>query len=206
MDRTTGTTPVRLHRDTDWRFGCPFSFSDPYLARFDSSMRSLPPFVHDFPYSDNDFRIARLRSTDYAVSVWSSGFSPPRCYQRITGPESKVLPVNLPPSVPSRFGVSSALTVLCRFQQHQQQYRRASPGKTHHLPISRPASCQFSSPDIRSRVVRTARPHPQHHTAGSLFATYTGSASCFLQTFHFWICPCLVGVVLPSGNGGLYRS
>jgi hypothetical protein len=93
-------------------------------------------------------------------------------------------------------------SVCCRLWQHQQQNRRASLGKTHHLPISRPASCQVSSPDIRSRLITPARPPPQHHIAGSLFATYTGSASCFLQTYHFWICPCLVGVVLPSGNGG----
>jgi len=30
-----------------------------------------------------------------------------------------------------------------------------------------------------------------------------GSASCFLQTSHLWVCPCPVGVALPSGNGGL---
>ena len=52
-------------------------------------------------------------------------------------------------------------------------------------------------------TVTSARPPPQHHLADSLFATYTGSASCFLRTHHFWLCPCLVGVVLPSGNGGL---
>ena len=93
-------------------------------------------------------------------------------------------------------------SVCCRLWQHQQQNRRASLGKTHHLPISRPASCRFGSPDIRSRLITPARPPPQHHIAGSLFATYTGSASCFLQTPHLWQCPCLVGVVLPSGNGG----
>ena len=93
-------------------------------------------------------------------------------------------------------------SVYCRLWQHQRQDRRASLGKTHHLPISRPASCRFGSPDIRSRLITPARPPHQHHIAGSLFATYTGSASCFLQTPHFWLCPCLVGVVLPSGNGG----
>ena len=93
-------------------------------------------------------------------------------------------------------------SVCCRCWQHPQPNRRASLGKTHHLPIFRPASCQFSSPDIRPRLVTPARPPPQHHLAGLLFATYTGSASCFLRTSHFWLCPCLVGVVLPSGHGG----
>jgi len=93
-------------------------------------------------------------------------------------------------------------SVCCRLWQHQRQDRRASLGKTHHLTICRPASCRFGSPDIRSRLITPARPPLQHHIAGSLFATYTASASCFLQTHHFWICPCLVGVVLPSGNGG----
>ena len=93
-------------------------------------------------------------------------------------------------------------SVFCRLWQHQRQDRRASLGKTHHLPISRPASCQVGSPDIRPRLVTSARPPSQHHLAGSLFATYTGSASCFLQTSRFRQCPCLVGVVLPSGNGG----
>ena len=93
-------------------------------------------------------------------------------------------------------------SVCCRLWQHQRQDRRASLGKTHHLPVCRPASCQVGSPDIRPRLVTSARPPSQHHLAGSLFATYTGSASCFLQTPRFRRCPCLVGVVLPSGNGG----
>ena len=93
-------------------------------------------------------------------------------------------------------------SVCCRLWQHRRQDRRASLGKTHHLPICRPASCQVGSPDIRPRLVTSARPPSQHHLAGSLFATYTGSASCFLQTPHLWQCPCLVGVVLPSGNCG----
>ncbi len=89
-----------------------------------------------------------------------------------------------------------------RWQHQQRPNRRASLGKTHHLPVCRPASCQVSAPDIRPCLVTSARPPPQHHLAGSLCATYTGSASCFLQTSHFWRCPCLVGVVLPSGHGG----
>jgi hypothetical protein len=65
-----------------------------------------------------------------------------------------------------------------------QQVRRASLGKTHRLPRYRPASRRAGPPDIRSRSFRPARPPPQRHVAGSLFATYPGSASCFLQTRH----------------------
>ena len=112
--------------------------------------------------------------------------------------------MNLPPSVPTRFGVSSSIRFSVVSGNLRRQDRRASLGKTHHLPASRPASCRFNSPDIRPHLVTSARPPPQHHIAGSLFATYPGSASCFLQTSHLWQCPCLVGVVLPSGNGGPY--
>ncbi len=112
------------------------------------------------------------------------------------GPESSVLPVDLPPSVPPRFGFASSSQFSIVYGNLQRQSSRASLGKTHHLPLSRPASCQFGSPDIRSRLVTSARPPPQHHLAGSLVATYTGSASCFLQTPYFlgmplpcWRCP-----------------
>ena len=110
--------------------------------------------------------------------------------------------MNLPPSAPTRFGFSSSIRFAVVGGNLQRQDRRASLGKTHHLTVCRPASCRFGSPDIRSRSITPARPPPQHHIAGSLFATYTASASCFLQTHHLWTCPCLVGVVLPSGNGG----
>ena len=82
------------------------------------------------------------------------------------------------------------------------QDRSASRGKTRHLTVSRPASARFGSrPDIGTRSAMPARPPPRTHLAGSLFATYTGSASCFLQTYHLWQCPYLVGVVLPSDHG-----
>jgi len=156
-------------------------------------------------YPSDATGIARRRCTEPSTLpalAWSSGFYPPRCYQRFTGPESSVLPRESATLCPSSLRDLLVESVLCRLRQHLSQYRRASLGKTHHLPISRPASCQIGSPDIRSRLITSARPPLQHHIAGSLFATYTGSASCFLQTHHFWICPCLVGVVLPSGNGG----
>ena len=101
------------------------------------------------------------------------------------GPESSVLPVNLPPSAPSPLRVLLFGPFYGTSGNSQCQSRRASLGKTHHLPISRPASHRFDSPDIGSRLVTSARPPPQRHIAGSLFATYMGSASCFLQTLHF---------------------
>ena len=98
--------------------------------------------------------------------------------------------MDLPPSVPSpasgspsRFGFMRSLATY-----------NPSTGGLHwvrhtDLPVSRPTSQRFSSPDIRTRLVTTARPLPLCHLVGSLFATYTGSASCFLQTPHFWKLP-----------------
>jgi len=83
------------------------------------------------------------------------------------------------------------------------QSRSASRGKAHHLLVSRPASACFGlRSDIGTRSAVSARPTPHTHIAGSLFATYTSSASYFLQTPHLWQCPCLVGVVFPSDHGG----
>ena len=103
-----------------------------------------------------------------------------------TGPGSSVLSTNLPPSAPypSRdllFG--SGLWYIGNFYYHR---RRASLGKTHHLSICRPTSPWFGSPDIRSRSATPARPPCHSHIVGSLFATYTDSASCFLRTPHYW--------------------
>jgi hypothetical protein len=209
LDRTTCLTLVRSHRGIAWRFGSPFSFAGPYPSPFciDSSMRSRLPFVHGFPYPDDASGIARRRHTDFIFSMLI-----PFCLV------FRVLSSTLLPALhrPCLLGTPRESATLCPSSlrdllvesvcwclwQHQQQDRRASLGKTHHLPISRPVSCQVGSPDIRSRSLTSARPPHQHHLAGSLFATYTGSASCFLQTPHLWQCPCLVGVVLPSGNGG----
>ena len=90
------------------------------------------------------------------------------------------------PPLPARFYGARGNFVL--------QDRSASRGKTHHLLVSRPASACFGfRSDIGTRSNTPARPPPHTHIAGSLFATYTSSASCFLQTSHLWKCPCLVG-------------
>jgi len=79
-------------------------------------------------------------------------------------------------------GAPSAIWFSTPARSRPEQSRRSSPGKTHCLPISRPAPLRFGSPDIRARFVKPARPPPRCHVAGSLFATYMGSASCFLRT------------------------
>ena len=114
-----------------------------------------------------------------------------------TGPESSVVSADPPPSDPyplwdllSRVRFSN---VYCSFQR---QVRRASLGKTHCLPISRPTSLRFGPPDIRSRSLTPARPPPRCHIVGSLFATHMGSVSCFLRTAHYWK-PALALLALP---------
>ena len=69
-----------------------------------------------------------------------------------------------------------------------------------HIPSSF-TSVRFTG--YQDSLSHACSPSSRCHLAGSLFATYMGSASCFLQTPHFWQCPCPVGVVLPSGHGGL---
>jgi hypothetical protein len=115
------------------------------------------------------------------------------------GPESSVLSVDLPPSAPfPATGSPLAVRFYGARGNTGLQSRRASRGKTHRLFVSRPTSVRFAKTDIGTRSATTARPAPHTHIVGSLFATYTSSASCFLQTYHFWKCPCLVGLVLPS--------
>jgi hypothetical protein len=65
------------------------------------------------------------------------------------------------------------------------QDRRASLGKAYDLPTCRPATLRFDNPDIGPRLFASARPSPRSHLAGSLYATYAGSTSCFLRTRPF---------------------
>lgn len=169
-------------------------------------MQPRSPFVHGFPYPGDAPRIVKRRHAAFFFACLSpivrpAGFSPPHGYPCFIGPEYGTTreSATLCPSSLRGLLVDS---VCYRFRQLPRQDRRASLGKTHHLTVSRPASCQVGSPDIRTRLVTSARPPPKHHLADSLFATYTASASGFLQTHRFRKCPCFVGVVLPSGNGG----
>ena len=110
-------TQMHSHRGIVLRFGCPCSFSGPCPSQLyiGSSMRSRPPFVHGFPDPDDALRDRQTAAYWFrspacsSPSAWSSGCSPPRCYQRFTGPASSVLSVDLPPSAPPRFGISSSI-------------------------------------------------------------------------------------------------
>ena len=143
----------------------------------------------------------RLPPSFLVVGVFPSTLLP-----GFTGPESPVLRVDLPPFAPHRFGFSSSVQFYSTFDSLQCQVSRASLGKTYRLPRCRPASRRRDSPDIRFRLFTPARPSPQRHIAGLLFAMYPGSTSYFLQARHSWRCPCLVGAALPSGNGALFTS
>ena len=102
------------------------------------------------------------------------------------GPELSVLPTDLPPSVHLRFGgLPRRIRFIVPIISYGNQSSRASLGKTYFLSIFRPASLRIGSPDIRTRSLMPARPPHRCHIAGSLFATYMGSASCFLQTLHY---------------------
>jgi hypothetical protein len=122
-----------------------------------------------------------------ALTSRSSGFCPPRCYQASQALSHQLLTVDLPPSAPFPvWGSPFPGRFYGPIGNLRGHSRRASRGKAHHLLVSRPASVRFGSSDIGTRLVRSARPPPRSHLAGSLFATYTSSASCFLRTSHFW--------------------
>lgn len=163
------------------------------LCSIDFSTLSSSPFVHDFPWPTD---IAGLTRFAYL----SSGFYPPRCYQRINGPESSVLLVNLPP-----FLASPPWDLLCGLVWTKlvgnlaiDPKMRASPGKVT-LPHRMPSS--FTSVWLTFQILELAHsrllvPPPLGHIAGLLFATYTVSTSCFLRTLGWprkplpcWCCP-----------------
>ncbi len=113
----------------------------------------------------------------------SSGFSPPHCYQA-----SQALSPQYYPQIchPLPLSQSGSLPSRVRFMTPPRIFGVRTGGfprvRPHRLPISRPTSPRFGSPDIRTRSRTSARPPPRSHLVGSLFATYMGSASCFLQT------------------------
>jgi len=103
-------------------------------------------------------------------------------------------------------GLPNRLAFYDVFKQPRPQIRRASLGKTYCLPRYRPASHRRVFTGYTVSPSHDGSTPPQRHIAGSLFVTYLGSTSYFLQTPHFWQCPCPVGVVLPSGNGARFTS
>ena len=122
-----------------------------------------------------------------------------------SGPESSVLLVDLPPSVPSPLWCSLVgLRFSSAFGRPRRQDRRASLGKAYDLPACRPAPHRFDMPDIGPRLFASARPSPRCHVAGSLFAAYAVLPHASSRPVPFGRRPCLVGVVLPSGHGGQF--
>jgi len=80
------------------------------------------------------------------LSSRSSGFYPPHCYQASLVPRVISTPRRIClPLTPPRFGFSCSAWFYSVDRSPQRQVRRVSLGKTHHLPISRPASHRFDS-------------------------------------------------------------
>ena len=146
-------------------------------------------------------------SHSFLRSSRSPRFSPPHCYQCFSGLGSSVHPCE---SVAlfslSASGSPSHSSFITPISSSRCQIGRASLGKVYCLPIYRPAAQRFVfcsavlgfCLDIGTRLLTSARSTPLYHIAGSLFATYTGTISCFLPTRHYCRSSCLVDVALPS--------
>ena len=142
----------------------------------DSPWSSLLPLVCVFPQPDD--------ATGLSLPLTgSSGFSPPLCYQASQALSPQYYTQICHPLLPPRLG---SLPTRLSFMASSKLIETRAGGlprvRSHRLPISRPTSPRFGSPDIRTRSRTPARPPPRSHLVGSLFATYMGSASCFLQT------------------------
>jgi len=155
------------------------SLAPSYLRWVGSPTRSLSPLVHGFPRPAGAAQRPSLPSRVISVvRVLSStrlpGFIGPESSATIRG---SATPCPLPVD-----GIAVRSSVFYGLKRPQVQ--RASRGKTHDLPVYRPTSVHFGccGSDIGTRAAVSARPPPHTHIVGSLFATYTGSASCFLQT------------------------
>ena len=139
------------------------------------------------------------------VGVLSSPLLPANLKPRVlsTTRESVTLSRRLALGSPLRFGLNHA-----HWQLANDPGIRASPGKVT-LPHRMPSSftsvwlCLQISGLAHSRLL--VPPH-QGHIAGLLFATYTVSTSCFLQTPGYPRYPCLVGVALPSERRAVFFS
>jgi len=127
-------------------------------------MPSLPLLVHDFPYQDNVVLIVRPGKIEIPFVLIVGVVILRTVTSASSAPSLSVLPVNLPPSVPTCLGVTVSKLALCRRQQRSTTGQIGlSLGKTHHLPISRPAPCQFDISGYqvsRTRVCSTFFPTP----------------------------------------------
>lgn len=151
------------------------------------------------------WRVLRSRSLPMLPFSGSARFSPPRCYQASQASLLQYYTRICHPLLPPRFGSRLIrFGFLCRLATVRSQSRRASLGKALDLPTYRPPPHRLASPDTGPRLFASARPAYRSHIGGSLFATYAGSTSCFLPTRRFCSRSCLVGLALPSGNGGQF--
>ncbi len=66
-------------------------------------MSSLPPFVHDFPYQDNVVSLARPGKIEIPIVLVVRVLILRTVTSTSTALSHSVLPVNLPPSVPTCF-------------------------------------------------------------------------------------------------------
>jgi hypothetical protein len=125
------------------RLGCPhfgfLAYSRPRCA--DSAPPSLSPLVHDFPCPDGAIGTPRPGGFR-GESVGPEWMGVDRRKRRVLPPGL------LSPALPGRqgfllrFGVSSSARFSTACGNARRQSRRASLGKTRHLPVSRPASPQ----------------------------------------------------------------
>ena len=106
-------------------------------------MSSLPPFVHDFPYLDNAVAIVRPGKIEIPIVLIVRVLTLHAVTSTSSALSLLVLPVNLPPFVPSSHRGYLRESVCCRLQQRSSTRQVGlSLGKTHHLPIFRPPTCR----------------------------------------------------------------
>ena len=132
-------------------------------------MPSLPPFVHDFPYQDNVLSIARPGKIEIPIVLVVRVLILRTVTSTSTAPSLSVLPVNLPPSVTTCFrDYHRQVGFLLSSATIDNRTGRASLGKTHHLPIFRPPTCQFGISGYQVspiRVCSTSSPTPSSRFA-----------------------------------------
>ena len=170
-------------RDFPWvsciALALPFWFTGPFPFHSVSTL----PGRHSYLSSASS--LSPMTLPDCPSLYWprSSGFSPPLCYQ-----VSQALSLQYytqichPLSLPRLGSLPTRLSFMPPPETIGDRTGGFPRVRSHRLPISRPTSPRFGSPDIRTRSGTPARPPPQSHPVGSLFATYIGFASCFLQT------------------------
>ena len=145
--------------------------------------------------------------SSYSVALWVRKVFSSTLLPGFSGLASSVLHADLPPSAPYPLRLYRLIRFGFLLPIGNVSWSRAGGFpwvRLYNLPTYRPPAYRFDSPDIGSRLFTTARSSPRSHLGGSLFATYAGSTSCFLSTRRFCSRSCLVGVVLPSGNGGQF--